>query len=96
VGYQSVLVDDVALALVTWPRSRYGWEGWFLGSLLTVGGALAAIPLLLYSGATIVAFGAGGPIYLSNLLGNLAILIARGRGGQSRTRHSSFAAGARW
>ncbi len=50
-----------------------------VGTCIVVG-ALAAIPLLYFSGATTVAIGATGLIYLSYLLGNLAILIARGRG----------------
>jgi urea carboxylase system permease len=43
-------------------------------------GLLAAIPLLYYSGAGIIAIAATGMIYISYLLGNLAVLRARMRG----------------
>ena len=43
-------------------------------------GALAAIPLLYYAGAGIIAIAATGMIYLSYILGNIAILIARMNG----------------
>jgi amino acid transporter len=43
-------------------------------------GLLAAIPLLYYAGAGIIAIAATGMIYISYLLGNLAILRARMRG----------------
>ena len=43
-------------------------------------GALAAIPLLYYAGAGLIAIAATGMIYLSYILGNIAILIARQRG----------------
>jgi amino acid transporter len=46
---------------------------------LVVGG-LAAVPFLYYSGAGLIAISATGMIYLSYLLGNIAILIARLRG----------------
>jgi hypothetical protein len=43
-------------------------------------GALSAIPLLYYAGAGIIAIAATGMIYLSYILGNIAILIARTNG----------------
>ena len=43
-------------------------------------GLLAAIPFLYYAGAGLIAIGATGMIYLSYLLGNLAVLRARMRG----------------
>src|SRR6202521_4632603 len=43
-------------------------------------GLLAAVPFLYYSGAGTIAISATGMIYLSYLLGNLAILIARTKG----------------
>src|SRR5207248_2630130 len=43
-------------------------------------GVLAAVPFLYYSGAGTIAISATGMIYLSYLLGNLAILIARVKG----------------
>jgi len=43
-------------------------------------GALAAIPFIYYAGAPLIAIAATGMIYLSYLLGNIAILIARFRG----------------
>jgi len=43
-------------------------------------GVLSAIPYLYYSGAGTVAIAATGMIYLSYILGNIAILIARLRG----------------
>jgi amino acid transporter len=43
-------------------------------------GVLAAVPFLYYSGAGTIAISATGMIYLSYLLGNLAILIARTKG----------------
>jgi amino acid transporter len=50
-----------------------------LGACLVVG-LLAAVPFLYYSGAGLIAISATGMIYLSYLLGNVAILIARLRG----------------
>jgi urea carboxylase system permease len=50
-----------------------------VGTCLVIG-ALAAIPLLYYAGAGIIAIAATGMIYVSYLLGNLAILIARAKG----------------
>jgi amino acid transporter len=43
-------------------------------------GLLAAVPFLYYAGAGTIAISATGMIYLSYLLGNLAILIARVKG----------------
>ena len=43
-------------------------------------GCLAALPFLYYAGAGLIAIGATGMIYLSYLLGNIAILIARSKG----------------
>jgi amino acid transporter len=43
-------------------------------------GALAAVPFIYYAGAPLIAIAATGMIYLSYLLGNVAILIARFRG----------------
>src|SRR6202011_4517779 len=49
-------------------------------------GLLAAGPFLYYAGAGTIAISATGMIYLSYLLGNLAILIARRKGW---TEHSA-------
>ena len=43
-------------------------------------GALAAIPFIQFSGPTVIAVGATASIYLSYLLGNLAVMRARTRG----------------
>ena len=43
-------------------------------------GALAAIPFIQFSGPTVIAVGATASIYLSYLLGNLAVMRARIRG----------------
>jgi urea carboxylase system permease len=43
-------------------------------------GVLAGIPLIYYAGAGTIAIGATGMIYLSYILGNIAILVARLRG----------------
>jgi urea carboxylase system permease len=43
-------------------------------------GALAAIPFVQFSGPTVIAVGATASIYLSYLLGNLAVMRARMRG----------------
>jgi urea carboxylase system permease len=43
-------------------------------------GVLAGLPLLYYAGVATIAIGATGMIYLSYILGNLAILLARLRG----------------
>src|SRR5204863_8342752 len=50
-----------------------------IGSCLAVG-ALAAIPMIQYAGVAIIAIAATGMIYLSYLIGNLALLRARFRG----------------
>jgi urea carboxylase system permease len=50
-----------------------------VGTCIVVGG-LSAIPLLYYAGAGIIAIAATGMIYLSYILGNIAILIARTKG----------------
>src|SRR5438874_4359656 len=43
-------------------------------------GVLAGLPLLYYAGAATIAIGATGMIYLSYILGNLGILLARLKG----------------
>ena len=43
-------------------------------------GALAAIPFIQFAGAAVIAVGATASIYLSYLLGNLALLRARAKG----------------
>jgi len=43
-------------------------------------GVLAGLPLVYYAGAATIAIGATGMIYLSYILGNIAILLARLRG----------------
>jgi urea carboxylase system permease len=50
-----------------------------VGTCIVIG-ALAAIPLFYYAGAGLIAIAATGMIYLSYILGNLAILVARLRG----------------
>jgi len=50
-----------------------------VGTCIVIG-VLSAIPLLYYAGAGIIAIAATGMIYLSYLLGNIAILIARTKG----------------
>src|SRR5215468_3325789 len=50
-----------------------------IGACLVVG-ILAAVPLIQYSGAGIIAIAATGMIYLSYFLGNIAILRARLKG----------------
>jgi urea carboxylase system permease len=50
-----------------------------VGTCLVIG-ALAALPLFYYAGAGIIAIAATSMIYLSYILGNLAILAARLRG----------------
>ena len=50
-----------------------------VGTCLVIG-ALAAVPLLYYAGAGLIAIAATGMIYLSYILGNIAILIARTKG----------------
>jgi amino acid transporter len=50
-----------------------------VGTCIVVG-VLAGIPLLYYVGAALIAIGATGMIYLSYILGNIGILLARFRG----------------
>jgi amino acid transporter len=50
-----------------------------IGTCIVIG-VLAALPLIYYAGAGLIAIGATGMIYLSYILGNLAILVARFRG----------------
>lgn len=50
-----------------------------IGTCIVVG-VLAGLPLVYYVGASTIAIGATGMIYLSYILGNLAILFARFRG----------------
>ncbi len=47
-----------------------------IGTCIVIG-VLAALPLIYYAGAALIAIGATGMIYLSYILGNIAILIAR-------------------
>ena len=60
-----------------------------LGSCLMVG-IVAAVPLLQYAGAGYIAIAASGMIYLSYVLGNLAVLAARRRGWPRRPGHFSL------
>jgi urea carboxylase system permease len=50
-----------------------------IGTCIVVG-VLAGLPLIYYAGAGLIAIGATGMIYLSYILGNIAILFARFRG----------------
>src|SRR5216117_1859424 len=50
-----------------------------IGTCIVIGG-LSAVPLFYYAGAGLIAIGATGMIYLSYILGNLAILLARLKG----------------
>ena len=50
-----------------------------IGACIAVG-VIAGIPLLFYSSAALIAIGATGLIYLSYILANIAILLARLRG----------------
>jgi len=50
-----------------------------VGTCIVVG-VLAGLPLVYYTGAALIAIGATGMIYLSYILGNIAILLARFRG----------------
>jgi amino acid transporter len=50
-----------------------------VGTCIVVG-VLAGLPLIYYAGAGTIAIGATGMIYLSYILGNLAIFLARLRG----------------
>jgi len=54
---------------------------------------LAAIPLLKYTGAGIVAIAATAMIYLSYFLGNLAVFGLVSRDGRGRRRRSCLASG---
>jgi urea carboxylase system permease len=50
-----------------------------IGACIVVG-VLAGLPMLYYAGAATIAIGATGMIYLSYILGNVAILLARLKG----------------
>src|SRR5450759_5423975 len=50
-----------------------------IGTCIVIG-VLAGLPLIYYAGAATIAIGATGMIYLSYILGNIAILFARFRG----------------
>jgi len=50
-----------------------------IGTCIVVG-VLAGLPLVYYAGAGLIAIGATGMIYLSYILGNIAILLARLKG----------------
>src|SRR5467141_2213470 len=50
-----------------------------VGTCIVIG-VLAGLPLIYYAGAATIAIGATGMIYLSYILGNIAILLARFRG----------------
>ncbi|HEX9098348.1 MAG TPA: amino acid permease [Candidatus Dormibacteraeota bacterium] len=50
-----------------------------IGTCIVIG-VLAGLPLIYYAGAGTIAIGATGMIYLSYILGNIAILLARLRG----------------
>jgi urea carboxylase system permease len=50
-----------------------------IGACIAIG-VLAGLPLIYYAGAGTIAIGATGMIYLSYILGNVAILLARLRG----------------
>ena len=50
-----------------------------IGTCIVVG-VLAGLPLIYYTGAALIAIGATGMIYLSYILGNIAILLARFKG----------------
>ena len=50
-----------------------------VGTCIVIG-VLAGLPLIYYAGAGTIAIGATGMIYLSYILGNIAILLARFRG----------------
>jgi amino acid transporter len=55
-----------------------------IGTCIVVG-VLAGLPLVYYAGAGLIAIGATGMIYLSYILGNIAILLARLRGWPQET-----------
>ena len=50
-----------------------------IGACVAIG-VVAGLPLIYYAGAGLIAIGATGMIYLSYILGNLAILLARLKG----------------
>ena len=50
-----------------------------VGTCIVIG-VLAGLPLIYYTGAATIAIGATGMIYLSYILGNIAILLARTKG----------------
>jgi urea carboxylase system permease len=50
-----------------------------VGTCIVIG-VLAGLPLIYYAGAATIAIGATGMIYLSYILGNIAILLARLKG----------------
>ena len=50
-----------------------------IGACIAIG-VLAGLPLIYYAGAGTIAIGATGMIYLSYILGNVAILLARLKG----------------
>jgi amino acid transporter len=50
-----------------------------VGTCIVIG-VLAAVPLLYYTGAGLIAISATGMIYLSYILGNVAIMFARSKG----------------
>jgi len=50
-----------------------------IGTCIVIG-VLAGLPMLYYAGAATIAIGATGMIYLSYILGNVAILLARLKG----------------
>jgi amino acid transporter len=50
-----------------------------IGACIAIG-ILAGLPMLYYAGAALIAIGATGMIYLSYILGNIAILLARLKG----------------
>jgi amino acid transporter len=50
-----------------------------IGTCIVIG-ALAAVPFIYYAGASTIAIAATGLIYVSYLLGNIAILLARRKG----------------
>jgi urea carboxylase system permease len=50
-----------------------------IGACIAIG-VLAGLPLIYYAGAGLIAIGATGMIYLSYILGNVAILLARLKG----------------
>src|SRR4029077_13497674 len=50
-----------------------------VGTCIVIG-VLAGLPLIYYVGAATIAIGATGMIYLSYILGNIAILLARLKG----------------